>query len=74
MSKPTIIITKHASDRAIKYDLDSQTIKRLIDDGQRFQEGKTKTRYVLQTKNGTLVAICSECPEQILIITLTKGK
>jgi ribosomal protein L30E len=69
-----MVLTKHASDRAIKYNLDSQTIKKIIDDGQRILEGKTKTRYVLQTKHGKLVAICSECPDQITIITITKGK
>ncbi|MGD6853068.1 MAG: DUF4258 domain-containing protein [Candidatus Bathyarchaeia archaeon] len=74
MPKQHIILTKHASDRAIKYDLDAQTITRIIEEGQMHKEGKTKTRYVLKTKQGNLVAICSECPNQITIITITKGR
>ncbi|MGA3110995.1 MAG: DUF4258 domain-containing protein [Candidatus Bathyarchaeia archaeon] len=74
MTKQPIVLTKHASDRSIKYDLDSTTIKRIIEEGQRHQEGKIETRYTLQTKHGTLVAICSECPDRITIITITKGR
>ena len=74
LSKQPIILTKHASDRAIKYDLDSQTIRRIIEEGQRLHEGKAKARYTLKTKHGTLVAICAECPDQIIIITITMGK
>ena len=57
-----------------QYDLDSHAIKRIIEEGQRYKEGKTKTRYALRTKHETLVAICSECPDQITIITITKGR
>jgi hypothetical protein len=74
LPKRLIVLTKHASDRAIKYDLDSHTIKCIIEEGQRYQEGKIKARYALRTKHGTLVAICSECPTQITIITITKGR
>lgn len=74
LTKQPIVLTKHASDRAIKYDLNSALIKRIIEEDQKHQEGKTKTRYVLQTKHGTLVAICSECPDRITIITITKGR
>ena len=74
LTKQPIVLTKLASDRAIKFDLDSAMTKRIIEEGQRYKEGKTKTRYVLQTKPGTLVAICSEYPERITIITITKGR
>lgn len=68
MQKKCIAFTKHASDRAIKYDLNSETIKRII------EEGKEKVKYVFRSKHGVYVAICAENPEQIIIITLTKGK
>jgi len=72
--KQAIILTKHASDRALKYDLDAHTIRRIIEEGQKYKEGKTKNKYVLKTKQGTLIAICSECPTQIVLITITKGR
>jgi len=46
----------------------------MIEEGQKIIEGKTKTRYSLQTKYGTLVAICSESPDRITIITITMGR
>ncbi len=74
MQKKRIALTKHASNRAIKYDLDSETIKCIIEEGKKQQEGKEKVKYVFRSKRGVLVAICAESPEQIVIITLTKGK
>jgi hypothetical protein len=73
LPKP-IRLTKHASDRAIKYDLDSQAIRRIVEEGEKQEEGKTKVRFVLQTKRGVLVAVCSEESNQITIITITKGR
>jgi glutamine phosphoribosylpyrophosphate amidotransferase len=74
VQKKPIRLTKHASDRAIKYDLDSEAIKRIIEEGEKQEEGKEKVKYVLRSKRGVYVAICIESPEQIVIITLTKGK
>ena len=74
VQKKPIRLTKHASDRAIKYDLDSEAIKRIIEEGRKQEEGKDKVKYVFRSKRGVLVAICSESPEQIVVITFTKGK
>ena len=74
MQKKPIRLTKHASDRAIKHDLDSETIKHIIYEGERQQDGKTKVKYVLRSKRGVLVAVCSEYADQIIIITIMKGR
>ena len=74
MQKRPIRLTKHASDRAIKYDLDSETIKRIIEEGERQQEGKTKAKYVLRSKCAVFVAVCSENNDQIIVITIMKGR
>lgn len=74
MQNRPIRLTKHASDRAIKYDLDSGAIKRVIEEGERQPEGKTKVRYVLRSKRGVLVAVCSEYNDQIIVITIMKGR
>jgi hypothetical protein len=74
VQKKPIYLTKHASARAIKYDLDSEDIKRIIDEGEKRVEGKAKVKYVFRGKRGVLVAVCSEYPDQIIIITITKGR
>ena len=73
-AEKSIRLAKHASDRAIKYDLDSETIKRIIHEGEKQQDGKTKVKYVLRGKRGVLVAVCSEYADQIIIITIMKGR
>jgi len=74
MQKKPIRLTKHAVQRALRYDLAPEVVERIIAEGDRHEEGKTKTRYVLKTKNTVWVAICEEYPEQIIIITITKGR
>lgn len=73
MQKP-IRLTKHAVQRALKYDLPPETIQKIIIDGQKQTEGKTKIRYILNTKNGAWIAICQETPDFTIIITITKGR
>ncbi len=73
MQKP-LRLTKHAVQRALKYDLPPETIQKIIQEGQKQAEGKTKTRYVLNAKNGVWVAICQETPEFTIIITITRGR
>jgi hypothetical protein len=73
MQKP-IRLTKHAVQRALKYDLQPQTIEKIINEGKREPEGKDKSRYVINTKKGVWVAVCQETPEYTIIITITKGR
>jgi hypothetical protein len=54
--------------------LDPEFIERIIWEGERQEEGKTKTKHVLKTKNGVWIAVCEECPDQIIVITITKGR
>ena len=74
MSDKQIRITMHAAERAYQFKLDSMDIEKIIRDGKRVQEGKTKTRYVLRTKRGVLVAICEESSELVMVRTITKGR
>jgi hypothetical protein len=72
--KKLIRLTKHAVQRALKYDLDPELIERIVLEGEKQKEGKTKAKYILKTKAGVWVAVCQESYDQIIIITLTKGK
>ena len=74
MQKKPIRLTKHAVQRALKYDLDPELIEKIIQNGEKYKEGKTKAKYVLTAKNGVWVAICEEYSDQIVIITLMKGR
>ena len=73
MQKP-IRLTKHAVQRALKYDLNPELIEKIIWEGKRQKEGKTKAKYILKAKNGVWIAVCEECSDQIVIITLMKGR
>ena len=68
-----IYLTRHAVQRALKYDLNPETVEKIIREGERKPEGKTKTRYVLRSKRSTWVAICEEHSYQIIVLTITKG-
>lgn len=74
MQKKPIRLTKHAVQCALKYDLAPELIEKIILEGDRQQEGKTKTRCVLRAKSGVWVAVCEEHPDQIIIITIMKGR
>lgn len=74
MQKKPIRLTKHAVQRALKYDLAPEMIEKVIWEGEKQKEGKTKAKYILKTKNGVWVAICHEYSDQIIIITLMKGR
>ncbi|XHH10033.1 MAG: hypothetical protein ACFCUE_05220 [Candidatus Bathyarchaeia archaeon] len=74
MQKKPIRLTRHAVERSLKYDLDPGLIEKLVWEGKKQKEGKTKTRYALRTKTGVWVAVCQESSEQVIIITITKGR
>ena len=73
MQKKPIRLTKHAVQRALKYDLAPELIERIVWEGKKQKEGKTKTKYALRAKNNVWVAICEEYSDRVVIITLTKG-
>lgn len=68
-----IYLTIHAVQRALRYDLSPETVEKIVREGERKPEGKTKTRYVLRSRRSTLVAICEEHSDQIIVLTITKG-
>jgi hypothetical protein len=74
VQKKPIRLTKHAVQRALKYDLSPELIEKIVWEGQRQREGKTKARYVLRAKNSVWVAICNEYPDQIVVVTFVKGR
>ena len=65
--------TRHAVQRALKYDLNPETVEKIVREGEKKPEGKTETRYVLRSRRSTLVAICEEHSDQIIVLTITKG-
>jgi len=69
-----IYLTKHAVQRGLRHNIDPQDFEKIIREGEKRREGRTKTRYILRTKSGTLIAICEELPDQIIIKTVTKGR
>jgi hypothetical protein len=74
VQKKPIRLTRHAVQRALKYDLTPELIERIILEGKRQTEGKSKAKYMLRTKNGVWIAICQESPDQMIIVILTKGR
>jgi hypothetical protein len=72
MGKP-IKMTMHATERALTHNLEPEDIVKIVTEGEKIPEGKTKCRYILKTRKETLIAICDEDPERIIVITVTKG-
>ena len=65
--------TKHALQRIMDHDLTLNEVEVTILEGEKLVEGKTKTRYTRRTRRGVIVAICSEDPESVTVITVTLG-
>jgi hypothetical protein len=63
----------HAVERGLDNNLDQEDMIRIIREGVKEQEGKTKCRYILKTRRETLVAVCDEDDERVIVITVTKG-
>jgi len=74
VNRKPIYLTRHAVQRALRYDLSSEEVEKIISDGEKKVEGKTKVRYVLRSKRGVWVAICEDYPDQIIVLTITKGR
>ena len=72
MGKP-IKMTMHATERALTNGLEPEDIVRIVTEGERLPEGRTKCRYVLQTRRGKLIAVCDEDTDRIIVITVTRG-
>jgi len=74
VQKKPIRLTRHAVQRALKYDLTPELIERIIAEGERHKEGKTKLRCVLRGKRGVWIAVCEEYPNQIIVVTIMKWR
>ena len=74
VQKKPIRLTKHAVQRALKYDLSPELIEKIVWEGQRQREGKTKARYIFRAKGNVWVAICNEYLDQIIIVTIVRGR
>jgi hypothetical protein len=73
MDRKPIKLTMHAVERGLTHNLDQEDITRIVTEGIKKPEGKTKCRYTLKTRKGTLVAVCDEDDERVIVITVTKG-
>lgn len=73
MDDKPIKLTMHAVERGLDNHLDPEDIIRIVRDGIKEPEGKTKCRYILKTRRETLVAVCDEDDERVIVITVTKG-
>jgi len=74
MAQKPILLTKHAVQRCLKYNLSSEEIEKIVWEGERISNGATKTRYVFKGKRGIWVAVCQEYPDQIIVVTVTRGR
>jgi len=74
VNRKPIYLTRHAVERALRYNLRPEEVEKIIMEGERQTEGKTKAKYVLRGKRGVWVAICEEYPDQIIVLTITKGR
>jgi hypothetical protein len=68
------VLTRHAVERGLRFDLDPIDFEKIILEGKRVAEGRSKARYTLRTRKGLLIAVCQESPEMIVIITVTRGR
>ena len=73
MDGKPIKLKMHAVERGLANNLDQEDITRIIREGVKEQQGKSKCRYILKTRKETLVAICDEDDERVIVITVTKG-
>jgi hypothetical protein len=74
LQRKPIRLTKHAVQRALRYDLSPELVEKIVWEGQRQREGKTKARYVFRAKGSVWVAICNEYPDQIIVVTIVRGR
>jgi len=58
----------------MRFDLDPVDFEKIILEGERVTEGRSKARYTLRTRKGLLIAVCEESPEMIVVITVTRGR
>ncbi|OGD45483.1 hypothetical protein A3K69_06405 [Candidatus Bathyarchaeota archaeon RBG_16_57_9] len=72
MGAKPIKLTMHAVERSLTYGLEPEGITHIIREGAKKPEGKTKCRYILKTRKETLVAICDEDDERVIVITVMK--
>jgi len=73
MDGKPIKLTMHAVERGLTHNLDQEDIIRIVREGVKEPEGKSKCRYILKTRKETLVAVCDEDDERVIVITVTKG-
>ncbi|MCX6656041.1 MAG: DUF4258 domain-containing protein [Candidatus Bathyarchaeota archaeon] len=73
MDGKPIKLTMHAVERGLANNLDQEDITRIIREGVKEQQGKSKCRIILKTRRETLIAICDEDDERVIVITVTKG-
>jgi hypothetical protein len=73
MDGKPIKLTMHAVERGLTHSLDQEDITRIVREGVKEPEGKSKCRYILKTRKETLVAVCDEDDERVIVITVTKG-
>lgn len=73
MDGKPIKLTMHAVERGLTHNLDQEDITRIVREGVKAPEGKSKCRYILKTRKETLVAVCDEDDERVIVITVTKG-
>jgi len=73
MDGKPIKLTMHAVERGLTHNLDQEDIIRIVREGVKEPEGRSKCRYILITRKETLVAVCDEDDERVIVITVTKG-
>jgi hypothetical protein len=73
MDGKPIKLTMHAVECGLTHNLDQEDITRIVREGVKEPEGKSKCRYILKTRKETLVAVCDEDDERVIVITVTKG-
>jgi len=74
LSERGIIVTRHAAERIVRFEIDLADLEKTLREGERLPEGKSKARYRLRTKKGLLIVICREFPDQIVVITVTRRR
>nr|MDO8135688.1 DUF4258 domain-containing protein [Candidatus Njordarchaeum guaymaensis] len=74
MTDKETTVSKHAVMRMARLDVDYESVRTAICEGERVSEGKTKVRFRLRVKREVLLVICREFPDRMHVITVMKGK
>lgn len=69
-----VFFTRHALEKIFKEKLSEEDAIQAVQNGVRKQEGKTKFKAILKRREYSVIAVCCEYEDHVLVITVLKSK